>query len=122
MGFSTKPVMRVLNRVCAVALMLGWTGWFAICNVYEFAPVLDPRAFALGWLLTVALCLQSMRTSGRRLWSMALLGVSGCNAFYLLLIYAGTRGGIALAVLIGLSGVILGWAWSRATRGVKAVS
>lgn len=93
--------MRILGWLGLVAAMLGWSAWFAVCNVYEFAPRLDPWAFAYGWLsaLIGGAC---MRHTG---WGLALLAAS--IGLYLLLIHRGVGSGTALSILVASSVAVL---------------
>lgn len=45
--------MRIFGGLVLLVVMLGWSTWFVICNVYEFAPALDPLALLSGWLLAL---------------------------------------------------------------------
>ncbi len=93
--------MRILGWLVLVAAMLGWSAWFAVCNVYEFAPRLDPWAFAYGWLAAV-LGAARLRRNG---WGLALLAAS--IGLYLLLIHRGVGSGMALSILVISSLVVL---------------
>lgn len=93
--------MRILGWLVLLLAMLGWSAWFVVCNVYEFAPRLDPWAFAYGWLLAV-LAAARMRRDG---WGLGLLAAS--IGLYLLLIHRGVGSGVALAVLVIASVAVL---------------
>lgn len=86
---------RLLGGLALLLAMLGWSAWFVICNVYEFAPDLDPLAWACGWLLSAVLV---WRVGRRAAWP--LFAWAACIGLYLLLIHRGVAEGVALSVLM----------------------
>jgi hypothetical protein len=103
--------MRIFGGLVLLVVMLGWSTWFVICNVYEFAPALDPPALLSGWLLALFGWVFAWRggRQARRGW--ALCAQAACNGLYLLLIHRGVAEGIALLVLViagvGTLGLVL---------------
>lgn len=106
--------MRMLGWVAILAAISGWSVWFAVCNIYEFAPALDPWAFGFGWLITLLACVQSSRSAQRWRWGWGLCGLASCFALYLLLIHRGVAAIGALPVLIISTALVLAWVvWPR---------
>ncbi|MGE8287397.1 MAG: hypothetical protein ACN6RG_05530 [Stenotrophomonas sp.] len=97
--------MRILGWLVLLLAMLGWSAWFVVCNVYEFAPRLDPWAFGYGWLLAV-LAGAFARRNG---WSLCAL--AGSVGLYLLLIHRGMGDGSARGLLLLTSVAIVGVTW-----------
>lgn len=93
---------RLLGGVALLLAMLGWSAWFVICNVYEFAPDLDVWAFAYGWLLSAAVWARSLRGARRQVtwlpWAIA-----ACVGVYLLLLHRGLGADTGLLVLVASS-------------------
>lgn len=90
---------RLLGWLALLLAMLGWSAWFVICNVYEFAPDLDVWAFAYGWVLSVLVAARTRRVEhGRAAWLPLL--AAACIGGYLLLIHQGMGAGLALALLL----------------------
>lgn len=106
--------MRMLGWVAILAAMSGWSVWFAVCNIYEFAPALDPWAFGFGWLITLLACVQSLRFDRGR----GLCGLASCFGLYLLLIHYGVAATGALLVLVISTVLVLAWIVSPCNRRV----
>ncbi|WP_269790915.1 hypothetical protein [Stenotrophomonas sp. Iso1] len=102
--------MRILGTLVLLLAMLGWSTWFVICNVYEFAPAMNPWALAFGWLLALLGWTQAWRSRNRARWGWGLCGLAGCVGAYLLLIHRGVSDGMALAALVIASAGVLLWA------------
>lgn len=100
--------MRILGGLVLLVAMLGWSAWFVICNVHEFAPPLDPVALIFGWLLAVFGWVLSWRGGKRAVWGWGLCGLAACNGLYLLLVHRGIGDGIALLALVLASVGIVG--------------
>lgn len=105
--------MRIFGTLMLLLAMLGWSAWFVICNVYEFAPALDPWALALGWLVAVLGWVQAWRSRNRVRWGWGLCGLAAGVGVYLLLIHRGVGEGFALAALLILDVVVMGAAGRR---------
>lgn len=110
-------MMRGLRR-CGVLLLLlsllGWSAWWVICNVYEFAPRLDTAALVCAW--ASALMAVAGRLLRRPRWSWALAGLNGA---YLLAVHrqidAGLGPAVFGAVLLGLF-LVMVWQGRRQKR------
>ena len=102
--------MRILGTLVLLVAMLGWSTWFVICNVYEFAPAMSPWALAFGWLMALSGWIQAWRSRHRARWGWGLCGLAACVGVYLLLIRCGVGGGIALAVLVATGVGVTLWA------------
>lgn len=99
--------MRILGSLALGVAMLGWSAWFVICNVYEFAPALDVWALAAGWVVAVLGWIQAWRSADRARWGWGLCGLAACVGMYLLLIHRGLSEGIALAMLVAISAAVM---------------
>lgn len=92
--------MRIFGWISLLAAIAGWSTWFVICNVYEFAPPLDPWALAFAWLISVAALGLSLRSVDGRRWGWGLCWLAASFAGYLLLIHRGVGPAPALALLV----------------------
>lgn len=99
--------MRILGGLVLLVALLGWSAWFTICNVYEFAPALDPWALACGWLIALLGWVQSWRSRHRGRWGWALCGLAASIGVYLLLIHGNVGEGVALPVLLAASAAVM---------------
>lgn len=99
--------MRILGGLVLLVALLGWSAWFVICNVYEFAPALDPWALACGWLIALLGWAQSWRAGNRVRWGWGLCGLAASIGMYLLLIQRGVGQGAALLALLAASAVVM---------------
>jgi len=91
--------MRRFGLLALVLAMVGWTAWFVVCNVYEFAPDLDRWAFIYGGLISVSVAIRAWRAKqASAVWLPALM--AACIGVYLLLIHRGVSAGPALALLV----------------------
>ncbi|WP_157722943.1 hypothetical protein [Stenotrophomonas pictorum] len=91
--------------------LLGWSAWFAVCNRYEFAPPLDPLAFACGWLLSAILAGRVLRRVAWPLFAQA-----SCIGMYLLLIHRGMGEGAAQVLFLAASVAVVAAAFRTTTR------
>ncbi|MGH8055461.1 MAG: hypothetical protein ACREP4_16240 [Stenotrophomonas sp.] len=101
--------MRIVGTLVLLMAMLGWSAWFVICNVYEFAPALNPWGLAVGWLMALLGWICAWRSRQRARWGWALCGLAASVGVYLLLNHRGAGEGIALAALLIISVGILVW-------------
>lgn len=98
--------MRIFGGMLLLLALSGWSGWFVICNVYEFAPALDPWALACGWVIGVLGVLQAWRGHpARHGWELC--GLAACVGLYLLLIHRGLGPGVALLALLAASASVM---------------
>lgn len=105
--------MLIFGRMIALVAMLGWSAWYVICNVYEFAPRLDPFAFGYGWLL-VLLVFRYSFIDRTRPWGWALSLLAALVGVYLLLIHQGATAGTAMRTFVVSSMVVLvAFNWRR---------
>ncbi len=95
--------MRIFGGLVLLVAMLGWSAWFVICNVYEFAPALNPWALALGWLFALLAWVQAVRGINKARWGWAMCGLAACNGLYLLLLHRG----IESLGLLALGGAVI---------------
>ena len=87
--------------------LLGWTAWWVICNVHEFAPRLSTTALVCAW--ASALLAAASGLLRRPSWSWALAGI---NAMHLLAVHRQIDGGLGPAVFGSvLLGVFLAMVW-----------
>jgi len=84
--------MRVLGWGLLLVSLLGWSAWWVICNVYEFAPALASGALLLAWCMA----LLAVLTAGRQAWPAWVL--AGVNALYLLAVHRQLDRGSGTAV------------------------
>lgn len=94
--------LRTAGLLAVLLAMAGWSAWWVVCNVYEFAPDLDARAFAYGWVLSLAVSAYALRAGSVRGRWLPLL-TAACIGAYLLLIHRGVSAGLALALLLAAS-------------------
>lgn len=101
--------MRMLGLLLLLVAMLGWSAWFVICNIYEFAPALDLRAFLHGWLIALLAGLYALRRADRRAPAWLPFGLAAWVGLYLLSIHRGLDTGIALLVFVlgSIAGLLL---------------
>lgn len=102
---------RLLGGLALLLALLGWSAWFVICNVYEFAPDLDPLALVGGWLLSAVLV---WRVGRRAAWP--LFALAACIGLYLLLIHRGLAQGVALSVFMVAGIGVIAVAFRSVTR------
>lgn len=99
--------MRIFGGLLLLLALSGWSAWFVICNVYEFAPALDPWALAGGWLIALLAATQAWRVGNRARWGWGMCGLAASIGLYLLLIHRGVGQGVALLVLLGASAIVM---------------
>jgi len=99
--------MRIFGGVLLLLALSGWSAWFVICNVYEFAPALDPWALACGWLISLSGWAQAWRAGNRARWDWGLCGLAASVGLYLLLIHRGVGSGGALLTLLAVSAIVM---------------
>lgn len=81
--------------------LLGWSVWWAICNVYEFAPRLDSAALVCAWLAAAMAAAGGLLARPGSGWLLA-----GLNGAYLLAVHRQFDAGLgtplfgALVVLV----------------------
>lgn len=98
--------MRIFGGVLLLLALSGWSAWFVICNVYGFAPPLDPWALTCGWLIGMLAVVQGWRGHpARRDW--CLCGLAASIGLYLLLIHRGVGPGVASLALLAASASVL---------------
>ena len=76
--------------------LLGWSAWWVICNVHEFAPRLSTTALVCAWASALMAVAAGLLRTPR--WSWALAGI---NAMYLLAVHRQVDGGLGPAVFGG---------------------
>jgi hypothetical protein len=109
--------MRWLGLVALGFSLLGWSGWWVICNVYEFAPRLPEFPLAMAWLLGLAVMwrtLQPRRMPVAAAWVMAAL-----NAGWVAATHQGMEAA-ASPLYLGSAIALLGWATMRLRRAASA--
>lgn len=80
---SASGWLRVIGLLLLLCSLLGWSAWWVICNVYEFAPRLTGWPLLVAWLVAIA-CLWR---GPRRFWTPWLL--AGLNGLAVLLQHRG---------------------------------
>lgn len=105
MSAGARTLARWCGAVMLLCSLLGWSAWWAVCNVYEFAPRLPSWPLAAAWLLALGLLLVSRRPywlpwllaaanglfllSLHREWGQPVLGPGLWLAVVLLLVWMG---------------------------------
>ncbi|WP_449466596.1 hypothetical protein [Stenotrophomonas humi] len=105
--------MRIFGTLMLLLAMLGWSTWFVICNVYEFAPAMSPWALTFGWLMALLGWILAWRSRNRARWGWGLCGLAASVGVYLLLVHRGVGMGFTLAALLILDVVVMGVAGRR---------
>lgn len=54
-GKSGNTALRLAGGALLLLSLLGWSAWWTVCNVYEFAPRLPGWPLLAGWLLALGL-------------------------------------------------------------------
>lgn len=97
--------LRRSGHLLLLCSLLGWSAWWAICNVYEYAPDLPTWPLLAAWGAAVVL---PMRRSRRAVVPLLLAGINGLCV--LLQHRAGADGvGPALLPLVALMIAVLCW-------------
>ena len=89
--------------------LLGWSAWWVICNVYEFAPALPL------WPLLAAWGVAAVMVMGRRWRSITALLLAGMNGLAVLQQHRGwiDDAGLALVPLVVAMVAVLHWGRRR---------
>lgn len=109
--------MRWLGLGALIFSLLGWSCWWVICNVCEFAPRLPGFPLAMAWLLglgAVWRTLQSRRMPVAAVWVLAVL-----NAGWVAATHQGMEAA-ATPLYLGSAIAVLGWATLRLSRAASA--
>lgn len=74
--------MRLVGSLALLLSLLGWSAWWVVCNVYEFAPPLNTAALLCALAVAVLAALGQLL---RMTWPAWLLAAS--NGLYLLAVH-----------------------------------
>lgn len=111
---GTRAV-RILGWGLLLSSLLGWSAWWVICNVYEFAPALASMALACAWLtLLPAVALRRARPG--LAWCLAVI-----NALYLLAVHRQLDHGAGAPLYTGVLVLVTGlwWVARHRRQGLK---
>lgn len=96
------------GRVLLVCSLAGWAAWWAVCNLYEFAPRLDALP------LSVAALAGAIALAGGQRGAVAGWWLAALNALYLLAVHQGIGLADSGALWLPLaSALVLGWAMKK---------
>ena len=105
-----RCLLQVAGVILLAASLAGWSAWWVICNIYEFAPALATTPLLLAWVLALAaLVLAAVMRARLRPWLP--LWLAAGNGLCVQAIHrAGIGEPLQLALLaaLGLSGLALG--------------
>lgn len=111
---GTRAV-RILGWVLLLSSLLGWSAWWLVCNVYEFAPALASTALVCAWLtLLPAVALRRARPG--LAWCLAAI-----NALYLLAVHRQLDHGAGAPLYTGVLVLVTGlwWVARHRRQGLK---
>lgn len=107
--------IRILGWVLLLSSLLGWSAWWLVCNVYEFAPALASTALACAWLTLLPAVALRRAHPGLAWWLAAI------NALYLLAVHRQFDHGAGVPLYVGVLLLVCGlwWVARHRRQGLK---
>lgn len=104
---TAAPLTRRISCLVLLFSLLGWSVWWAVCNMYEFAPPLSTAALICAW------CAASLAILGgatRAPWLTRAL--AGLNGLYLLAVHRQIDAGVGpfvFGLVLVVVSCVMGW-------------